>query len=260
MLIGRARRAQDASKLLERSKDHWRSPFDKYQCKGAVFDSLCPLTGAPLKHAPLACGLNAKGTECQFRWQGPEANQARLGWQTVLSVMIVNFLYDHGLMTDSEGKEKWWHYVQKMHSDPGGVMQPKHADSAPVGHLHGMEYSNLPLVVLWATQDDTELHVWPYPNGAIEHPTSLKLKRGEMLVMRGDLAHAGASYSAAHWRLHMYIDSRWVIDLPPVPTSTPLQKPEPKEHVITYTCQCSSACCKCWLPGGCCYKQLLVRR
>ena len=248
----------DASKLLERGKGQWRSPYDKYQCKGAVFDSLCPTTGAPLKCAPPECGVGKNGSGRQFRWQGPEAKQGKLAWQYLMSSMIINFLHDHGLMTDSEGKEKWWHYVQKMYSEPGGPLQPKHADSAPVGHLHGMDYSNLPLVVLWATEDDTAIHIWPYPNGAnLHHPTSLRLKRGDMLVMRGDLAHAGASYSAAHWRLHMYIDSRWVKDLPPVPASTPLEKPEPKDHAITYVCDCSSPQCECWLPEGRCYKQLL---
>ena len=90
-----------------------------------------------------------------------------------------------------------------------------------------MEYSRLPLVVLFATEDDTILHIWRYPNGLTENPTPLKLKRGDMLIMRGDMAHARASYNAAHWRVHMYIDSRWVTgNLPPVPSSTPLlQKP-----------------------------------
>ena len=136
-----------------------------------------------------------------------------------------------------------------MHSNPGGPEQPKHADSAPVGHLCGMEYSKLPLVVLFATEEETKLHIWQYPNSTTK--TTIYLKRGEMLVMRGDMAHAGASYDANHWRVHMYIDSRWVIgDLPTLPAATPLEKPPPKKTVYTYVCQCSSVRCECWAPGG----------
>ena len=38
----------------------------------------------------------------QYRFQGPESNQSKLEWHYVLSVMMVEFLHDHGLMTGSE--------------------------------------------------------------------------------------------------------------------------------------------------------------
>jgi hypothetical protein len=74
---------------------------------------------------------------------------------------------------------------------------------------------SVPLGVLVALQDCTTFDVWPNSHLATrtdEHLTpivrhQLALKKGDVLVFRGDLVHAGSAYSKPNVRLHCYLDA-----------------------------------------------------
>jgi hypothetical protein len=73
-----------------------------------------------------------------------------------------------------------------------------------------LERGNMPLSVLASLQEGTKLTIW---QGAIgQEPIGsftrmqLTLNRGEILVFRGDLDHAGASYKQENFRAFLYLD------------------------------------------------------
>ena len=106
--------------------------------------------------------------------------------------MMTNECRRLGVLNDAEGVEKWWDWAVKMTSLPNGPWQPGHADSAPRDSLFDMPYANVPLALLLAIEDNTKLKIWPKGE---EKAIYLTLKAGQTLIMRGDLGHAGASYS-----------------------------------------------------------------
>ena len=59
----------------------------------------------------------------------------------------------------------------------------------------------MPLVILFALMDDTYVWIWRYDTN---ERVKLHLMAGDMVVMRGDLAHCGCSYSLMNSRLHIY--------------------------------------------------------
>ena len=83
--------------------------------------------------------------------------------------------------------------------------QIDHADSARKDMLSAVAYEDVPLALIYALQDDTPLHIF----NRFSHTSQVvMLKRGELLVFRGDLGHAGAAYgSVANERIHAYVDS-----------------------------------------------------
>ncbi len=74
----------------------------------------------------------------------------------------------------------------------------------------------MPLASLSALMDGTLLDVWP---GAIRFdasrsykPLQIKLNKGDVLIFRGDLVHAGASVGAVeNVRIHAYLDVEGVV-------------------------------------------------
>lgn len=77
----------------------------------------------------------------------------------------------------------------------------------------GMRDRELPLSAMLALEDCT-LDVWP---GALnlrkKDPSKpgvegmlVKLKKGQLLIFRGDLVHAGSAYASSNFRLHFYLD------------------------------------------------------
>ena len=98
--------------------------------------------------------------------------------------------------------------------DGGCLPQRAHTDYTEQS-LHSVDLraqpERVPLACLVALQDDTSFDVWP---GAIafnedgdpmEHCTVI-LQRGDVLLFRGDLVHAGAAFGRQNVRLHAYLD------------------------------------------------------
>ena len=234
--------------------------YDAHVCREKVFDDV-NYDFEPLPHAPIEYGQDRGGEPISFRFQGPKTKQKTQdcppgqmlgpGWQWIISWMMVAKLKALGIMVDGDGVEKWWQPCRKLFSNGGGPIQPKHADSAPRNSLADMPYDRLPLVVLLATMDDTE--IWVYPlNDPSAKMQRIKVARGHMLIMRGDLAHAGASYDNKHWRVHMYIDSRWLMNnFPPSPGLAPLANRSMRiPRNVTYICHCAESVCTCFPPAG----------
>ncbi len=95
--------------------------------------------------------------------------------------------------------------------------QPAHSDApdAPDGSSVGeLADDDVPLSVRLGVEPGTRLWIWPHgcdtePAASAAEaraPFALELEVGEMLVWRGDLVHAGASYDRDHVRVHAYVD------------------------------------------------------
>ena len=201
----------DLSALLERNKDQWAGSYGRYYGKDTVFDSVCPDTGKVQMHA----GAKHKDTVTgqivdnkRYRWQGPAAN-ASVSWAWVISTMLMESVRPFGFLSDPSGRDKPWDLCVKMTSTPGGPNQPRHADSAPRDSLHKMDDRKLPWALLFATEEGTKIKIWKKGHA---HSITLTLKKGQLLIMRGDLGHCGCGYSVLNSRIHMYIDSLWVND------------------------------------------------
>jgi hypothetical protein len=97
-------------------------------------------------------------------------------------------------------------------SKPGCKAQLAHTDYTPKTLANATD-DKMPLACLVALMDGTALDVWP---GAIRgfdksrrvyHPMQVKLNKGDMLIFRGDLVHAGAACGeVANLRFHAYMD------------------------------------------------------
>ena len=57
--------------------------------------------------------------------------------------------------------------------------------------------AEVPLTAIWALQDDTRIVIEGF---------EYAIDTNEILVLRGDICHQGASYAALHTRLHAYLD------------------------------------------------------
>jgi hypothetical protein len=102
-------------------------------------------------------------------------------------------------------------------STPGCKRQHAHTDYAYDAQLRSLanDPSHMPLSLLVALMDDTFLYVWPdscdimqFPERFGEvSPIKLTLNRGDLLLFRADLIHAGSDYDNENVRLHCYLDS-----------------------------------------------------
>ena len=152
--------------------------------------------------------------------------------------MVRHLLDALGLLaTSKEGVRKTVLDAYALVSKKGCERQLWHADSAPpraykrldVWHAWCIDESNpqceankrhlherrnlpplppaqdVPLVVLYATSD-ASLHVRPFLLCDTDEYT-LELSAGDVVIFRGDLAHAGAAYASENVRLHVYVDS-----------------------------------------------------
>ena len=87
----------------------------------------------------------------------------------------------------------------------GGPDQVPHADETRRDAWHGpsgMPPRQVPLVAVYATQDDTHLNVWSVRN---YRPIRVTLKAGEYLIMRGDCGHQGVGLTKYNARAHFTI-------------------------------------------------------
>jgi len=92
----------------------------------------------------------------------------------------------------------------------GCAKQRFHADSAaPKRYLDAeVPWGDVPLVMLLAIEDGTPFHVRPFDAEAGAE-LKLTLAKGDLVIFRGDLSHAGGEYKDKdNLRLHVYVDSK----------------------------------------------------
>ena len=124
-------------------------------------------------------------------------------WKTIVRKRLKKFLRPFGVLDCRNGK-KQIKEIYALKSIAGCPMQPKHADSAFEGSLRDKHPSDVPLAILYAIQANTKLKVWCFDK--IEATTVL-LQPRDLVIIRGDLAHAGYEYNTDNIRVHAYIDS-----------------------------------------------------
>lgn len=124
-------------------------------------------------------------------------------WRGAFKRKLKDFLSVHSFLKCHNG-EKTISEVYALRSLSGCPIQPKHADSATEEGLRLLEPSDVPLAVLYAIEPNTKLKIWPFDQ---DYPVVVNLQSHDILIFRGDTAHAGYKYMAENTRLHAYIDS-----------------------------------------------------
>ena len=119
------------------------------------------------------------------------------------------FMQSRGWLRTASGEGNKAHLEPKetyaIRDEPGCGKQPRHADSAPRNSYQGQPWGDVPKVAWYATADDSHLHVYPFDQ---EDEVTLTVKKGTLVIFRGDLGHAGAAHSGLNKdRGHVYIDS-----------------------------------------------------
>ena len=103
-----------------------------------------------------------------------------------------------------------------IYSKAGCQKQAAHCDYIPSQDFIKCPKRLMPLEAVFAITDDSTIDVWPKSIGLSNGLTTtsriikrktLKLKKGDIFVFRGDLVHAGSSYDKDNIRLHAYLDS-----------------------------------------------------
>ena len=103
-------------------------------------------------------------------------------------------------------REKWqWFYPNHVASNwvlikslPGGKRQALHTDFKPTSAIQVLDFARVPPSLMIALQPGTRLHTygWNRLVGDEEDERVIELQASEMLIFRGDMIHAGASYNA----------------------------------------------------------------
>ena len=107
-----------------------------------------------------------------------------------------------------------------LRSKPGSKRQQPHQDYEPSKKLSECPNDKYPLAIICALMDGTTLNVWDKDEKEkIQH-----LNKGDILIFRGDLIHAGSAYENENIRMHCYIDSTLI---PRTPNRT---------HIISRLC------------------------
>jgi hypothetical protein len=101
-------------------------------------------------------------------------------------------------------------------SDKGCLEQTPHCDYDPSTFSGHDQSGSVPYGAILALQDETRFVVWAGSHLCARATTSrilskcekriLLLNKGDVLFFRGDLIHAGASYTEENIRLHAYLD------------------------------------------------------
>jgi ectoine hydroxylase-related dioxygenase (phytanoyl-CoA dioxygenase family) len=106
-----------------------------------------------------------------------------------------------------------------LRSLPGCTRQAAHTDYIPDTALLQCESEKLPLLFLYALEDDTRLVVWPGSHKVVQGrgrskepilPKVITIDAGDAILFRPDVVHAGAEYETENVRIHCYIDSTLV--------------------------------------------------
>ena len=74
-----------------------------------------------------------------------------------------------------------------------------------------MKERDVPLGAIYATLDIWEgvllLKKKEVYGGSAVYKKVIPIKKGQLLLFRGDLVHAGSAYSSSNFRLHFYLDN-----------------------------------------------------
>lgn len=107
-----------------------------------------------------------------------------------------------------------------LYSKAGCSNQLAHSDYIPSKEL---EIYQTPLNAIIALESNTKLHIWNKSINIVTEKylpvkpinrTILYLNKGDILLFRGDLIHAGSDYDIDNIRLHLYLDNNLVPRLP----------------------------------------------
>ena len=99
-----------------------------------------------------------------------------------------------------------------LQSLPGCQEQEAHCDYVPTPELLETTDDTVPLLFFLALEDDTALEVWPGSHRVVRgehtviHKQQIRLNKGDGVIFRGDLVHAGSAYSKKNTRIHCYLD------------------------------------------------------
>lgn len=105
-----------------------------------------------------------------------------------------------------------------LRSKPGCKTQMAHCDYVPDQALAQVNDEETPLGAVIAVMPGSKLRIWSgshrlavtnpefYGRKKPILPVDLELEPGDIVVFRGDLVHAGASYQEENIRVHVYLD------------------------------------------------------
>lgn len=99
-----------------------------------------------------------------------------------------------------------------LQSLPGCQEQEAHCDYVPTPELLETTDDTVPLLFFLALENDTALEVWPGSHRVVRgehmviHKQQIRLNKGDGVIFRGDLVHAGSAYSKKNTRIHCYLD------------------------------------------------------
>ena len=123
-------------------------------------------------------------------------------WRGAFKRKLKDFLLMQGFLKCKNGEKT----ISEVYALPKFEWLPDttEADSATEEGLRQIEPSDVPLAVLYAIEANTKLKVWPFDQ---EHPVVVTLQPHDIIIFRGDTAHAGYKYNVENTRLHAHIDS-----------------------------------------------------
>jgi len=110
-------------------------------------------------------------------------------------------------------KQNDWNIIK---SKAGCKVQMAHCDYILNDELKNVNDENCPLAVIVAIMPETTLRVWKKISeftSPVYH-TDVKLDIGDILIFRADLVHAGSGYDKENVRIHVYLDTDYVIRNP----------------------------------------------
>ena len=127
---------------------------------------------------------------------------------------IINFLAEMRDLSYNINKNLTMTDPVIIKSLAGCQSQSPHSDYIP-DQLASLNDEQMPLSLLVAIQDGTKLLVWAKAIrlATLKHKVMRKtvnMNKGDAVIFRGDLVHAGADYSSLNIRIHAYLDSPMV--------------------------------------------------
>ncbi len=123
-------------------------------------------------------------------------------WRQKIKRQLNRFLFSKGILSNHRRMSE----LYALRSLPNCGQQPRHTDSAPEKSLLGKPAEDIPLAMIYALEDRTRLKIWSFNNDYNDFCV-INLKKSDMIVFRGDMAHCGFEYKQMNTRIHAYIDS-----------------------------------------------------
>ena len=118
-----------------------------------------------------------------------------------------------------ESQQRYVGDVALLRSAPRCKPQMAHCDYVPEPDLLKSSDATVPHLLLIALQDETTLNIWPGSHRVVRGSYFAKklipvshvvLNKGDALLFRGDLVHAGSAFAKSNTRVHFYLDTRVV--------------------------------------------------